>query len=511
MPDGPEIELKFLFAEGHIAKVKALVAAASGARKATRQRLRTIYFDTPNQDLWNRGFILRVRAIGEGHVQTVKRIVSSPVQRDEWEEETGRPELDLGHIKNTPLARLAGKPSIRRAIRPAFEVDVERTSFMLETGASLIEASFDQGAIEANGEKLGVRELELELKSGDRSALFDLARAFVSQAPLHPSPISKAERGHLLAGGAWGRAAKSSKPRLGKKMTCRRAFQEISQTCLRDFHLNLPGLEKSDNAEAIHQGRIAMRRLRAAMALFKPMVFDIAYRRLRGELKWLAGLFGAARDMDVLRANLSSRAPEDQASVRASELAGDCEAKRLRAHQAVVEALDGERARTLLLDVAVWIEDGSWQRQPAGIADERIPRFAGARLRKRRGRLVKQAAGLANLDSGARHQIRIDAKKLRYMAEFFVDVPDVARDHKRFKKLIDYCERLQAALGAIRDEEAMAEFMENEVWMGADAATALAKTTTLPAGPPARAKAGIAKELQKAVRSYSKLAAIDPF
>jgi inorganic triphosphatase YgiF len=150
---------------------------------------------------------------------------------------------------------------------------------MLETGAGWIEASIDQGAIEANGEKLGVNELELELKSGDRSALFDLARAFVSQAPLHPSIISKAERGHLLAGGAWGRAAKSSKPRLAKDMTCRGAFQEICQTCLHDFHVNLPGLEKSDNVEALHQGRIAMRRLRAAMALFKPYCISKTSRR----------------------------------------------------------------------------------------------------------------------------------------------------------------------------------------------------------------------------------------
>ncbi len=511
MVAGPEIELKFLFTESDVAKVKALVAAASGARQGTRQRLRTIYFDTPNQDLWNHGFAVRVRAIGESHVQTVKRIASSRIQRDEWEAQIGRPELDLGLIKNTPLAGLAGKPSIRRAMRPAFVVDVERTSFMLETGAGRIEASFDEGAIEANGEKLGVRELELELKSGDRSALFNLARAFVAQAPLHLSLISKAERGHLLAGGTWGRAAKSSKPRLAKDMTCRRAFQEIGQTCLHDFHLNLPGLEKSDNVEAFHQGRIAIRRLRAAMALFKPMVFDIAYERLRGELKWLAGLFGAARDMDVLRANLPPPAPEDQASMRAGELAGDCEARRLRAHQDIVEALDGERARTLQLDLAVWIEDGRWQRQSSGIAEEPIPRYAGARLRKRCGKLVKQGAGLAKLASGARHQIRIEAKKLRYMAEFFGDVPDVAKDHKRLRELIDCCEKLQAALGAIRDEEAMAEFMENGVGVGAGAANGLTKTTVLPAGPPPRPKGGIAKELQKAVRSYAKLVAIESF
>src|ERR1700730_12338203 len=511
MAAGPEIELKFLFAERDAAKVKALVAAASGARQASHQRLRAIYFDTPNQDLWSHGFTARVRTAGKSHIQTVKRITSSRIQRDEWEEEIGRPELNLGLVKNTPLARLAGKPSIRRAIIPSFEVDVERTSFMLETGASRIEASFDQGTIAANGEKLGVRQLELGWNSGDRAAWFTLARAFVSQAPLHPSIISKAERGHLLAGGAWGRAAKSSRPRLAKDMTCRWAFQEICQTCLHDFHLNLPGLENSDNVEAIHQGRIAIRRLRAAMALFKPMVFDIAYRRLRDELKWLASLFGAARDMDVLRANLPAPALEAQASKRAGELAGDCDARRLRAHQAVVEALDGERARSLQLDLAEWIEDGRWQRKPSGIADEPVPRYARARLRKRRRKLVKQGAGLAKLASSARHQIRIEAKKLRYMAEFFGDVPGVAKDHKRLKKLINCCEKLQADLGAIRDEEVMAEFMENDVDVGADAANGLAKTAILPSGPPPRPKRGKAKELEKAVRSYSKLAATEPF
>ena len=158
MVAGPENELKFLFAEKDVAKVKALVAATSGARQAAHQRLRTIYFDTPNQDLWNHGFTVGVRAIGESHVQTVKRIATSRIQRDEWEEEIGRPELDLGPIKKTPLARLTGKPSIRGAMRPAFEVDVERTSFMLETGSGRIEASFDEGVIDANGEKLGVRD-----------------------------------------------------------------------------------------------------------------------------------------------------------------------------------------------------------------------------------------------------------------------------------------------------------------------------------------------------------------
>src|ERR1700730_7124335 len=103
MPDGPEIKLKFLFAASDGAKVKALVTAASGAPQGSPQPPRTIFFDTPNQDIWNHGFAVRVRAIGESHVQTVKRIASS-IQTDKWEAQTGRPELGLGPLQNTHLA-----------------------------------------------------------------------------------------------------------------------------------------------------------------------------------------------------------------------------------------------------------------------------------------------------------------------------------------------------------------------------------------------------------------------
>jgi inorganic triphosphatase YgiF len=506
-----EIELKFLFAERDLAKIKALILAVSAARRVTCQHLRAIYFDTPNCDLWKHGFTLRVRANGDSHIQTVKRMISSDIHREEWEEETAKLEPDLDVIKNTPLARLTAKPSIRRALRPAFEVNVERTSYWLDAGGGVIEASFDHGAIEANGEKLGVRELELELKSGNRSALFNLARAFVSQAPLHPSPISKAERGHLLARGAFGRAAKSSTPRLDKDMTCGLAFQEICRTCLHDFHLNMPGLEKLDNAEAVHQGRIAIRRLRAAMALFKPVDFDITYRKIRGELKWLARLLGAARDLDVLQANLPPRPAREQTDVLANDFARRCEAERLRARQTAVEALNSDRGRILLFDLMVWIEDGRWQRQSSGIAEKPIQSFAGLRLKKRHEKLVRQGADLAHLEPGPRHKVRIKAKELRYMAEFFIDVPGVAKDYKRLKKLIGCCEKLQAALGAIRDEEAMAEFMEREIWGNVEAANDGTKTAILVSGYPPRAEAGTERGLKKAVSAYSQLAAINAF
>ncbi|MCI0600304.1 MAG: CHAD domain-containing protein [Beijerinckiaceae bacterium] len=505
MTETPEIELKFLFAEKDLPKVKELISA--NAKKVCHHRLRTVYFDTPEHDLWNHGFTLRVRASGDSYLQGIKRILSSSVQREEWEEEISGPEPDMGRINSTPLAQLAAEPSICGALRPEFEVGAERTSYSIESLAGRIEASIDCGSIQANGMKLEVRELELELKSGAVSAVFNLARKLVSQAPLQPNPISKAERGHLLAQGAWARPAKSSKPRIRSGMSCRLAFQEICRAYLGDFFLNVPAIEQFGEAEGVHQGRVAIRRLRAALTLFKPMVFDIAYRRLRGELKWLAGSLGEARDLDVLQANLRQLLPEKEAS----ELASRFEARRLSARHAIVESLNSERGRTLLLELLIWIEDGRWHRQPSPIRDEPVQEFVRAQLKKRLGQLVKQSANLEDLSAGARHEIRIEAKKLRYMAEPFASVRGVAKDRGHFKALINCCEKLQDSLGAIRDQEAVAEFMLNEVFADeGQPSGAGAKTALFPARLPPL-QGGDAKELRKAAGASSKLAALTPF
>src|ERR1700746_1994895 len=164
-------------------------------------------------------------------------------------------------------------------------------------------ASIDRGQIRAGAAKLGICELELELKHGAASDLFNLASRLVSQALLRPDTISKAERGYLLADGAWGRAVKGTRPRLDAKMPCWQAFQEIVRIFLADLHLNMPLMENFGEMEGIHQGRIAIRRLRAAMTLFKPVVSDMSFRRLSSETKWLGRLLGAARDLDVLLAS----------------------------------------------------------------------------------------------------------------------------------------------------------------------------------------------------------------
>jgi len=506
-----ETELKFLIIGEDLKKVMLLPAFKAALPGAHRGRIDTIYFDTPDRDLWKRGFILRIRKAGQSLIQSVKQETPSSIERGEWERETACAAPDLAAIGRTPLAHLIRKHRLGASLRPTFEVHVERMSFMLDDGGAQIEVAIDQGDIEAAGGKLAVCELELELKRGDQAALFDLARAISSQGPLHLSFISKAERGHRLAQRIWGCSAKSSKPRLGVDMTCRQAFQAICQSCLHDFMLNEASFATSDRVEAIHQGRIAIRRLRAAITLFKPMVLDDAYARMHDELKWLAGLLGAARDLDVLAERMPEPAEGGALPAGLQAFADRIEAKRRRFHKAVLEGAQDERARTLLVDIVAWIEDGQWRKQPSDLPDAALTSFIGRRLKKRLKSLMRQGANLADLGPEARHRVRIEAKKLRYMGEFFVDVPGVAVSPKLLKRFVQTLGELQTTLGEMHDEEAKVALVEAEVQSWREEGNGLDEAAISAAEQWAAAKIDTSAELKKAMRAYLKLAKTKPF
>ena len=86
-------------------------------------------------------------------------------------------------------------------LAPVFTTRVERVVRIVHVGEAVIEAALDRGELSADGRRAPVCELELELKSGQPPALFDLARQLAKRVPLRLSLISKAERGYGLAVG----------------------------------------------------------------------------------------------------------------------------------------------------------------------------------------------------------------------------------------------------------------------------------------------------------------------
>lgn len=431
-PAGMEMELKL---ELDAAGMEDLSGSDLLADAPIAVSQRAIYFDTPDQALLDAGLSLRIRKEGERRVQTVKAsgATAGLFVRPEWEFDVADDEPVLDH---TSLVRaLIGNGA--DAITPVFVVENERRQWMIGS----IEISLDDGRVIAGDRETPFVEVELEHKAGDPAAIFALARRIDAVAPVQLGVMSKAERGYRLRGPALA-ASKAHRVALDEGMTAASALQAIGFACLRHYRLNVPLVLDHQDAAALHQARVAIRRLRSALTIHKTVFTDRALPRLNAELRWLAAELGKARDIDVV---LKSTSEED---IRAQLLEA-----RTAAYDTAGLALQSARARGLMIDLAEWLSMGEWLRDDANAEAQTTPvlGFAARTLRKLRKKVKRQGHNLEALDDESRHELRKTAKKLRYATEFFAALYDRKRDRRRFKRFLAALEGLQDSLGDLND------------------------------------------------------------
>lgn len=455
-----EIELKLVFEPGHAAALFAhpVLANGSGAGpgphvlEAKERELLSIYYDTPDDRLRKAGVFLRVRKTGQGFVQTIKtaRAESDFLERSEWECPLPTAAFDLSAAAGTALEPLLGD-DVRRALGPRFETRFARRTVLLDDGGSQIEVAIDQGNIAAGETTAPVCELELELKSGSADVLFALAKRLAKTVPLTLSVKTKAERGFDLLDGGEPAFEKALPVKIAPDETCADAFRIAARNCLRQVLVNLAGT-RAGRAEALHQMRVGLRRLRAAVTLFGDVVNDLDRPRIATELKWIANQLGPARDLDVFNADIVAphRAayPEDP-GWKAVE--GRVRQARAEAHETAVAATGSARFRMALLDLGAWIEFGAWAGDDNPLARKPIKDYASAQLTALRRSVVKKGKELRKLSVPARHKLRIRAKRMRYGSEFFGGTFPGKDRAKRCRKLLAALEKLQDSLGTLND------------------------------------------------------------
>ena len=459
-----EIELKLVIDPAHADAVAASPLLAGVVPIARPQR--SVYFDTPDGILRTTGLALRVRHIGDRRVQTLKAgdgPAAGLFVRPEWEQEI---EGDTPLIADfaSPLQTLVAADELAR-LQPAFDVDVVRRTVEIPSGAGIIELVIDTGTVASGEASDDVSEIELELKGGEPDALFSFARALNEDVPLRLGVLTKSERGYRLLDGLADKAVKSQPIALADTMTTADGFAAIAQGCLRQFRLNEDILLRTDGGSALHQTRVALRRLRSAFSIFKPVVGDDLFEHLRGELRWLAGTLGEARNIDVLLARIGSR-----------RLAKPLRIAREAAYAQVHAALDSQRARLLMIDLVEWIALGPWRSDAARaeVRDAELTGFAGDVLERYRRKVKRGGRKLARLDDDHRHKVRIEAKKLRYAVEFFASLYAKPKAQRRHAKFLGALEGLQSNLGDLNDLATEPGVLEQLGLTGSATAQALA-------------------------------------
>jgi inorganic triphosphatase YgiF len=449
-----EVELKLELASGGPdALLGHHVLAEAQSLPDQSGHLHAVYYDTDDHALRREGISLRIRRRNGKAIQTIKAEGNHrgiAMDRGEWETPVNG-ELDFAAAAGTPLEALISDREVRDSIRPVFQVETERKAFEIEFDDALIEVALDRA--KASGEKYAITfsELELELRRGSATSLFALARSLNEAAPLRLSTVAKSERGYRLLQKEPVRPFKAEKVELRKKASCADAFQVIARSCLAQMVQNEPLVRQAQDPAALHQMRVGLRRLRAALSLFRTQLLtDAESAAIKEDLRWAGQAMGTARDLDVFLERLRSMDSEPDGSQ-----VHEVERRRAQAYEELLETLEARRFMDVVLQAAAWIESGAWvtaddrgRRQ----ARERPARdFASSEFARRFKRIRKLGKLLRELSDEERHELRIRIKKLRYGVEFFASLFPSAKAQKRRKILLAILEDIQEMLGELND------------------------------------------------------------
>jgi triphosphatase len=183
----------------------------------------------------------------------------------------------------------------------------------------------------------------------------------------------------------------------------------------------------------VHQMRIGTRRLRSCLALAVRYLPPAAIDPLLGELKWLAGILGTARDWDVFATEtlppFAAQFTADPARIPdIRRLRARVARRRNAARSAARATVASPRFQQLVLGVgklcsAPGPAAASAAARPSAGDVPSVERFAAKLLQHRHHRLAERAKACDPGTPEARHALRIAAKKLRYAAEFFAPFP----------------------------------------------------------------------------------------
>ncbi|MGJ4887175.1 CHAD domain-containing protein [Bradyrhizobium sp. HKCCYLRH3099] len=500
---GEEIELKLLVAPDQLADFHhAPIVVAHARNKGTRKHLKSVYYDTPKRTLWKNGFTLRVRQSGTRFVQTVKAQHSDdPLKRGEWEASV------TSIAPDAALAAALLPEELRAAVTDAplqavFTADVHRHARLLDLPGAVLEIAFDSGIIKAGDDSEEVSEIELELKSGDPATIYETALRLAEHGTVRPSIRSKSARGFDLAAGKAPGAEKPRKPRLDPAVSLDEAFAVILRSSFHHLLQAMPAAEDGRDPEGVHQLRVALRRLRAALHLMRPLGTSATLQGLEDDARWLAQNLSAARDLDVFLTQTLPDIAEACPTVAGFEtLQGLAERQRELAYRKLRVALAERRSTSFVLGLGGWIVTRGWRNDVSPDVLGRLAGpaidFAGHVLSERHQKVLKRGRHFKTLPAERRHRLRLVLKKLRYSIDFLLPLYGASKPTRRYARSLA---GLQEELGHYNDMAVTAGVIDSLGTTSTDAAIAAAAIT----GWHAHAMAGVEQPLRDAWRAFTK-------
>ena len=369
-----------------------------------------------------------------------------------------RQELTAPGGPEAPPARFAEMVraiTLSQALQPVATVTTRRR--ILELGTDPLRVAVELADDEVRSTVDGVpgptfRQIEVELiDSGETAALRAVGRRLRKAGLSRSVHRSKLER--VL--GAPARTLPVDL-HLGSRSTLHETVGALFSRAVAHLVVNDPGVRLGEDPEAIHQARVATRRLRGELETLRPVLRREATHHLHGELRWLAALLGDVRDTQVLREHLCLAAegldPDEADRAELDDrLHEQCEFRRAP----LLCAMSGDRYVALLTTLWAFADDPPLRRKVS--ADSRALPLIRRRARRSWQRVRRTATGLGDDPSDVElHELRKQVKALRYTAQ---SAQLVGAHSQRFAKRLGV---LQDELGDLHDAVVAMAWLEEE-------------------------------------------------
>lgn len=416
-------------------------------------RLEATYFDTRELSLVGAGITLRRRVGGDDQGWHLKLPGASDSERTELHLPLARGIRTVPHELRSLLRGVAGIAD-DDTLRAVARLRTTRTTRLLRDadGRALAEVCDDE--VEARvfrtvdhdeAREHRWREWEVELADGDETVLDAVEQALLAAGATPAEHSSKLRR-------ALGEAAPQPLTTPDDLVDHDRPMptpREVVQARLTEQAQRVIALDpevRRDTPDAVHQMRVAARRLRSALATYRPMLRREVTEPLREDLRHLGRLLGEARDLEVLDERLTGLLAEQGWADHpfAGHLTDELRRDRGRALAEVLAGLDDERHQRLLSGLQELAEQAPWSDELDWAEVLRRVRKDDKRLRRRMSRAERTESHRERLH--LLHEARKAAKRLRYAAETLV--PSHGSDADRLARS---AKSLQSHLGDLQD------------------------------------------------------------
>ncbi|MBC8158212.1 MAG: CHAD domain-containing protein [Alphaproteobacteria bacterium] len=414
----------------------------------------SIFFDTADHQLAARKVTIEVRKVDQRYVQTVCAggitLNGMRVRRLFWENPLPTPEPDPGAVGDADLRALA-TPNPGSVLEPVLQSKIHRTTRHLVTPRRrAVTFALENGEFESGKAKRPFYEILLDTKSADGGAPFDVALGLHAKIPVRVATTSRENAALQAMGGepAWRKAIALDLP---KTANVEDTLVHILHHCLDHLMDNEQVTRLSDHPEGVHQMRVAMRRMRSALRIFRDVMPREQYDRITDEVKWQTKSLADTRDLDVFMDEIvgpvAAALDGDPAfDVLNARLAKDRAKARTEARKEIADP----RFTQFLLETLGWIEGHKWRRRDAqskALLQQPIIGLSDNLLSKRFKTVRKKGRVFDTLSVEEKHQLRIDVKKLRYATDFFSSL----YGRERVRDFTIRLGKLQDGLGYMND------------------------------------------------------------